>query len=360
MSLIGDVEAYEAWLGQHCHVVERGLEEKHRRMAGDAFMFFRATCFRFARKFNGWFPDLEPALKIPSVGDAHVENFGTWRDAEGRLVWGVNDFDEAAILPWTHDLIRLATSARLAPGLGGAQTARAEAILQGYQGGLENPAPLFVDDTRPWLLALCEPPGATGRFERDLSRLEDDAPPLPVAALLRRHLPPDAVVEAVGSWQKGGGSLGRPRYVMVARWHGGTAVREAKALVPSAWAWAEGKIPAAGKTGDSALFMELTAGPYRSADPHLVVEDGFVVRRIAADSLKIELKGKAVQACTTDLLRAMGAELAALHAAGGAPGLILRELRRRETGWLHAAARTAEGEVVEDFARWQAWYEDHS
>ena len=28
------------------------------------------------------------------------ENFGTWRDADGRLVWGVNDFDEAAVMPW--------------------------------------------------------------------------------------------------------------------------------------------------------------------------------------------------------------------------------------------------------------------
>ena len=24
-----------------------------------------------------------------------MENFGTWRDAEGRLIWGINDFDEA-------------------------------------------------------------------------------------------------------------------------------------------------------------------------------------------------------------------------------------------------------------------------
>ena len=34
------------------------------------------------------------ALEL-SVGDLHVENFGTWRDSEGRLIWGINDFDEA-------------------------------------------------------------------------------------------------------------------------------------------------------------------------------------------------------------------------------------------------------------------------
>jgi len=32
---------------------------------------------------------------VLAVGDLHVENFGTWRDAEGRLIWGVNDFDES-------------------------------------------------------------------------------------------------------------------------------------------------------------------------------------------------------------------------------------------------------------------------
>ena len=49
-----------------------------------------------------------------AVGDIHVENFGTWRDAEGRLVWGVNDFDEAARMPYAIDIVRLATSAVLA------------------------------------------------------------------------------------------------------------------------------------------------------------------------------------------------------------------------------------------------------
>ena len=51
---------------------------------------------------------------VLAVGDIHLENFGTWRDADGRLVWGVNDFDEAAEMPYVLDLIRLATSALVA------------------------------------------------------------------------------------------------------------------------------------------------------------------------------------------------------------------------------------------------------
>ncbi len=48
------------------------------------------------------------------VGDLHVENFGTWRDGEGRLIWGINDFDEATTLPYTNDLVRLCASALIA------------------------------------------------------------------------------------------------------------------------------------------------------------------------------------------------------------------------------------------------------
>ncbi len=57
------------------------------------------------------------APQVLAVGDMHLENFGTWRDADGRLVWGVNDFDEAAVMPYPLDLVRLAASIRLAPKL---------------------------------------------------------------------------------------------------------------------------------------------------------------------------------------------------------------------------------------------------
>jgi uncharacterized protein (DUF2252 family) len=69
-----------------------------------------------------------------------VENFGTWRDSRGRLAWGMNDFDEACELPFTNDLVRLATSAVFA-----ANAVRIEAsiemvcelLLTGYGNGLQ-------------------------------------------------------------------------------------------------------------------------------------------------------------------------------------------------------------------------------
>src|SRR5216683_5892811 len=42
------------------------------------------------------------APQIVAVGDLHVGSFGTWRDGEGRLCWGVDDFDEAYPLPYTN------------------------------------------------------------------------------------------------------------------------------------------------------------------------------------------------------------------------------------------------------------------
>src|SRR3954447_17341119 len=115
MSLENDTERYEAWLRTQCHVVDDALDHKHDRMRKNAFVFLRATYYRWAGKIEAWCPELRDAPAVPAIGDTHTENFGTWRDSEGRLVWGVNDFDEAASMPYPLDLVRLATSAILAP-----------------------------------------------------------------------------------------------------------------------------------------------------------------------------------------------------------------------------------------------------
>ena len=46
-------------------------------------------------------------------GDLHAENFGTYMDANGRLIFNVNDFDEAYVGPFTWDLKRFAASVAL-------------------------------------------------------------------------------------------------------------------------------------------------------------------------------------------------------------------------------------------------------
>jgi uncharacterized protein (DUF2252 family) len=115
-SIRASVQAYEkrlkAQLGEA--FVRADLKTKHEKMDESAFLFLRATCWRWAEIAGEICPELALAPAIASVGDAHIGNFGLWRDGEGRLVWGVNDYDEAALTPWPFDLVRLAASALLA------------------------------------------------------------------------------------------------------------------------------------------------------------------------------------------------------------------------------------------------------
>src|SRR5438445_8294801 len=123
--------SYEAWLARHTRLVEADVALKHQRMAEDLFSFLRATFYRWMQLWPEVCPDVARAPQVLAVGDLHVENFGTWRDIEGRLVWGINDFDEAWHLPYTGDLIRLAASALLAKLTCGPKEG-AVAILKGY------------------------------------------------------------------------------------------------------------------------------------------------------------------------------------------------------------------------------------
>ena len=308
MAFRDDYREYEAWLRTQCDVVEEDLRYKRQLMKENPFVFLRATAFRWARRIGRVCPELAGAPAVLSVVDLHMENFGTWRDAEGRLIWGVNDFDEAAEAPYVFDLVRLAASARLVPGLRIARPAIAAAILDGYRRGLEAPRPTLLDEQETWMrpLVACSD-RQRAKFWDEVHAYPDALPPPAVAAGLRASLPADAVLERLASCRKGGGSLGRPRYVAIAAWRGGHVVREAKALVPSAWDWAHGDRAVAPR------FAELADGAFRTPDPFLRVEDRFIYRRIAANSRKVNYDGGG--RVPAALLTAMGRDLGAIHAA---------------------------------------------
>ncbi|WP_375161943.1 DUF2252 family protein [Bradyrhizobium sp. RDT46] len=274
-SFLDDNKEFERWLRSECKVVARDLGEKHKKMKDDPFVFLRATFFRWARCIETICPELKDAPRVPSIGDTHIENFGTWRDVEGRLVWGVNDFDEAATIAYPFDLVRLATSARLAPkakkrkaramthvGNGDA----AKAILDGYKKGLTRPRPSLLDEQASWMRAYVAcTDDERQEFWDEVGKYPRAKPRSPVAAALRSKLPPDASFGRFARRVAGAGSLGRPRFVAIAEWRGGQVVREAKALVPSAWDWAHGQ-------QGRLRFLDLATGPYRAPDPHLALE----------------------------------------------------------------------------------------
>src|SRR5262245_3629822 len=317
MSFERDNADYEEWLRAQCQrigsrVVEADLKYKHARMNESAFVFLRATFFRWAKRIEAICPELADAPAVLSIGDTHGENFGTWRDAEGRLIWGVNDFDEAASIAYPFDLVRLATSIRLSNEPGTRNRAAAAALLDGYRDGLDEPRPTLLDEQETWMREYVDVSDKKRQKfwdEVDSYRAAKPPPPPHVIAGLRDSIPKGGVISGkISTRRKGGGSLGRPRYVAVAEWRGGRVVREAKALVPSAWEWAHDQV------STHTRFLELARSRFRAPDPFLDVHEGFVYRRIAADSRKVNL-GEDGMALRKDLFRAMGFDLGALHAA---------------------------------------------
>jgi uncharacterized protein (DUF2252 family) len=151
--IVDSAAAYDEWLAGQLDgsLVECDLAAKHEKMAGDPFQFLRATYWRWAEMILQECPELASAPHVVSVGDIHVENFGTWRDLEGRVIWGVNDFDEAAEMPYVLNLVRLAVSAVLAGVTGMTPAAVCANLLEGYRGGLKKPTALVLDVNRKWL-----------------------------------------------------------------------------------------------------------------------------------------------------------------------------------------------------------------
>ena len=136
MNIVKATRKFEDWLGLHIRIVAPDLRYKHEQMAASLFSFFRATFYRWVQVWPEVCPELDRVPHLLSVGDLHVENFGTWRDSDGRLIWGVNDFDEASLFPYTMDLVRLATSALLAAReqkLAMKPKDSSAAILEGYE-----------------------------------------------------------------------------------------------------------------------------------------------------------------------------------------------------------------------------------
>jgi hypothetical protein len=350
--------AYEAWLRKQTPLNGRDLRYKHKAMGKSTFAFLRATYYRWAQVWPVECPELAKAPVVMCVGDLHIENFGTWRDAEGRLAWGVNDFDESTPLPYTNDLVRLATSAFLAireERLDLIQKAVCALLLEGYEAGLRSGGSPVVLAERHRKLGervlecLIEPKRFWGeKLGKDL-RLRPG--PSPAArAVLESALPAGARGVAIRSRIAGLGSLGRPRFVAIADWKGGMVAREAKAFAPSAAAWATG---ATLPDPPNAHVLQLLEGAIRSKDPFLVVSTEWIVRRLAPDSDKVRLASLGSLDLEAHLLVLMGREVANVHlATPGAAAVILRHLRGQAPRWLRGAAAAMTRRVERDHQAW--------
>ncbi|GAA1627110.1 DUF2252 domain-containing protein [Nonomuraea maheshkhaliensis] len=93
------------------------FRRKFRKMAASPFAFYRGSACLFYADMTGSFADESyldgPTSRVWIHGDLHAENFGTYMNASGVLVFNVNDFDEAYVGPYVWDLKRFAASLAL-------------------------------------------------------------------------------------------------------------------------------------------------------------------------------------------------------------------------------------------------------
>jgi uncharacterized protein (DUF2252 family) len=354
-SVVAATRSYESWVSRQVPLVRADLAFKHEQMALAPFPFLRSTFYRWVQVWDVTCPDLAKAPTVLAIGDLHTENFGTWRDTEGRLVWGINDFDEAFPMAYTNDLVRLATSARLSISAGTlvlTPRAACNAILEGYRTSLERGGRPFVLAEEHHVLRrdanseLRDPV----RFWTAMNDLPKARRPLPAAvSLLRRQFRSGETPRYV-TRRAGLGSLGHPRFVAMAEHAGGWIAREAKELVASGVAWAAGDSPKV-----PIHYPTIVRRAVRCADPFLELRGRWVLRRLAPDCSRIEFTVARLAAEQTDLLRAMGAETANVHVGSGPRRLaaVSSDLAARAPDWLKVASRSMERATTSDYVAWQ-------
>jgi hypothetical protein len=356
MNVVKATRQFEDWLGKRTRIVKKDLRLKHASMKAELFPFLRATYYRWAQVWPKVCPDLAKAPHVLAVGDLHVENFGTWRDIEGRLIWGVNDFDEAWPLAYTNDLVRVAVSAHLAAEAGRVALKPAEictAILEGYREAIRAQGqPFVLGESHKWLRLIAESELRDPiHFWQKMDALPTLKGECPVSAIdaLEHLMPAPGVPYRLAPRVAGLGSLGHARYVAIADWHGARIAREAKALVASASYWAQGD-------GEPAeiLYQTIINRAVRCPDPFVQLRGRWIVRRLGPHCSRIELATLRASGAELRLLRAMGWETANIHlGAKSARKPILRHLEKQPEKWLHEAATAMRETVREDWEFWK-------
>lgn len=332
---------YEAWMKKCSAIVDADLRNKHQQMRDDLFCFFRGTYYRWAQLFPEVCPELFHSPKVLATGDLHVGSFGTWRDGEGRLSWGVDDFDEAFPMSYANDLVRLAASAKILIDEGDLKIKlkpACAAILEGYEKTLlSGGRPFVLAEESTYLLTLgIRAIKPAKDFWGKLKHLPAVSGALPknLKAALEKSLPPKVKYKLVRR-EAGVGSLGQPRFVAIADWCGGSIAREAKALVPSASVWIAGKVE-----GGQNYYQKAISGAVRSKDPFQRTVNGWLIRRLSPDSNPIEITDLPRGSDEETLLHAMGTEAANVHLGSEkSVSQVLKDLRKKKPNWIRAAAK---------------------
>ncbi len=342
------------------------LRLKVARMAASPFAFFRGTFHLFARDMLDKQMEPLPALstdgaELDLVGDIHSENYGTFKAADGKVHYDVNDFDETTRGRFSFDVARLATSLFLAarevvtvldqtvPVVVTFLTTYAAEVQRLLKKGgsvdVSEASPSgvravdeFVSEKAalkrpPFIERLTETDGKRRRFVRGRQyyNLPDDQ-----AAQARRLLDdfrkrPEApqgsddfyAVQDVVGRVAGIGSMGRYRYAVLLAGKGSAEARnvilEFKESLPSAYDTARGR-----ETGSDALpgragrVIAVQRRSQASPGTYLgVAQDGgrsFQAREIGPATDRIEFKKLATGAHVAEVAAVQARILARIHA----------------------------------------------
>jgi hypothetical protein len=357
MSIVKATQKYEAWLSRHMRVVASDLQRKHEEMAKKPFPFLRATFYRWLQLWPEVCPELSRAPRVLGVGDLHVENFGTWRDTDGRLVWGINDFDEARPYPYTMDLVRLATSAMLATREKNLSMRPKDAvarILKGYTAGMRKGGrPFVLAEDHGWLRTIAESklrdPVEFWRKMDALPTLRGE-PPEGVREAIEAVLPRRGLKYRLARRFAGLGGRGHPRFVAITDYAGGKLAREAKSLGPASIFWLTPE-----RAPEASQYARILKNAVRCPDPYVRLHGAWIVRRLSPHCSRIELTFLAANRGELRLLEAMGWETANIHLGSERQrDAILEHLRGRKPGWLYQAAEGMARVVEKDWRVWKA------
>ena len=124
------------------------LAMKLAKMAQSPFVFLRGSCHLFYDTLT--VPKtLRDAPLAWCCGDAHFENFGSYKGNNRLVYFDINDYDEAALAPAGWDLVRLLTSiqcgADVLKATPGQTLAASESCLNAYCAAIAVGKPLWVE-----------------------------------------------------------------------------------------------------------------------------------------------------------------------------------------------------------------------
>lgn len=165
------------------------LGDTYRAQSVDYNVFYRATAHIFWKDFSNEWGNLPRLLLDQQIelkgdiplspkstwtwvtGDQHLSNFGAWRNRHGDVVFGVNDFDEAAIYDFHIDVLRIAVSICNHASTNGFGKSDTSDVLKAFTKSYVETVTSYVGNEDALLFELT-PDTAYGKLKKFLKKVE--------------------------------------------------------------------------------------------------------------------------------------------------------------------------------------------